>query len=203
MLKDVLESGDNGEPMPGLNGEPSSSSTIFAQQLRSLQEVLDCGDYVVVTNARHIKVTGHKDKQLVYLLPPASTQCSLPTITGLASALDALHNPNFGITYYEDAEMRPATPVVDGVKAPAKLSAAIQYRQDYGALVQRLRPSYPPISEDFKSSAVTVFLAGSTGYLRVHVAWHIVGREDNHVVDLRPIPVSGGERDVITWITLI
>ncbi|KAH7912948.1 ribosomal protein L13 domain-containing protein [Hygrophoropsis aurantiaca] len=27
---------------------------------------LDCGDYVVVTNARDIKVTGRKDEQLVY-----------------------------------------------------------------------------------------------------------------------------------------
>ena len=26
----------------------------------------DCGDYVVVTNARHIKVTGKKAQQLVY-----------------------------------------------------------------------------------------------------------------------------------------
>jgi len=27
---------------------------------------LDCGDYVVVTNAKNIKVTGRKDEQLVY-----------------------------------------------------------------------------------------------------------------------------------------
>ncbi|KAG2343709.1 ribosomal protein L13 [Suillus weaverae] len=27
---------------------------------------LDCGDYVVVTNAKHINVTGRKDEQLVY-----------------------------------------------------------------------------------------------------------------------------------------
>jgi hypothetical protein len=28
--------------------------------------LVDCGDYVVVTNAKHIKVTGRKDEQLVY-----------------------------------------------------------------------------------------------------------------------------------------
>lgn len=27
---------------------------------------MDCGDYVVVTNARNIKVSGRKDEQLVY-----------------------------------------------------------------------------------------------------------------------------------------
>jgi large subunit ribosomal protein L13 len=27
---------------------------------------VDCGDYVVVTNAKNIKVTGRKDEQLVY-----------------------------------------------------------------------------------------------------------------------------------------
>ncbi|HLD24840.1 MAG TPA: 50S ribosomal protein L13 [Patescibacteria group bacterium] len=27
---------------------------------------LDCGDYVVVINAKHVKVTGHKEKEKVY-----------------------------------------------------------------------------------------------------------------------------------------
>lgn len=27
---------------------------------------LDCGDYVVVINARHVKVTGHKEKEKLY-----------------------------------------------------------------------------------------------------------------------------------------
>ena len=27
---------------------------------------MDCGDYVVVTNSRNIKVTGRKDQQLVF-----------------------------------------------------------------------------------------------------------------------------------------
>lgn len=27
---------------------------------------LDCGDYVVVINARHVKVTGHKEKEKMY-----------------------------------------------------------------------------------------------------------------------------------------
>lgn len=32
----------------------------------SKQRAADCGDYVVVTNARNIKVTGKKSQQLVY-----------------------------------------------------------------------------------------------------------------------------------------
>jgi hypothetical protein len=31
--------------------------------------------------------------------------------------------------------------------------------------------------------------------------WRIAGREDNHVANLRPIPVSGGERDGV-WISV-
>ncbi|KAG1813110.1 hypothetical protein EV424DRAFT_1473505 [Suillus variegatus] len=78
-----------------------------------------------------------------------------PTITGLASALDALRDPDFGIAY-GDAETRP----------------------DYETLVQGLRPSYPPISEDFKSGAVTVFLTGSTGYLGAFVLRDLLQRLD-------------------------
>jgi L-aminoadipate-semialdehyde dehydrogenase len=100
-----------------------------------------------------------------------------PTITGLASALDALRNPDFGIAY-EDAETRPASPAMDGVKASARLNSAIQYGQDYETLVQRLRPSYSPMSEDFKSGAVTVFLTGSTGYLGAFVLRDLLQRLD-------------------------
>lgn len=31
-----------------------------------LNDTVDCGDYVVVTNARSIKVTGKKEEQLLY-----------------------------------------------------------------------------------------------------------------------------------------
>ncbi|KAG1902355.1 uncharacterized protein F5891DRAFT_1127669 [Suillus fuscotomentosus] len=80
-----------------------------------------------------------------------------PTITGLASALDALRDPDFGIAY-GDAETRPATPV----KASAKLSSAVQYGQDYETL----------------SGAVTVFLTGSTGYLGAFVLRDLLQRLD-------------------------
>jgi L-aminoadipate-semialdehyde dehydrogenase len=96
-----------------------------------------------------------------------------PTITGLASALDALRDPAFGIAY-GDAETRPATPV----KVSANLNAAVQYGQDFETLVERLRPSYSPISEDFKSGAVTVFLTGSTGYLGAFVLRDLLQRLD-------------------------
>jgi ribosomal protein L13 len=32
----------------------------------SRSDLVDCGDYVVVTNARKIRVTGNKEKQVVY-----------------------------------------------------------------------------------------------------------------------------------------
>lgn len=28
--------------------------------------LVDCGDYVIVTNAKHIQVTGRKEEQLIY-----------------------------------------------------------------------------------------------------------------------------------------
>lgn len=33
---------------------------------RRFHWTVDCGDYVVVTNARHVQVTGKKDKQKLY-----------------------------------------------------------------------------------------------------------------------------------------
>ena len=39
---------------------------IVAKALNNMSRTVDCGDYVVVSNARNIKVTGKKAEQLVY-----------------------------------------------------------------------------------------------------------------------------------------
>ncbi|OAX36304.1 large subunit of L-aminoadipate-semialdehyde dehydrogenase, partial [Rhizopogon vinicolor AM-OR11-026] len=100
-----------------------------------------------------------------------------PTITDLAATVDALRDPHFGMAY-KDAETPPTTTIANGVKASAKSSAAIPYGQDYETLLNRLRPSYSPISEDFKSGAVTVFLTGATGYLGAFVLRDLLQRLD-------------------------
>ena len=100
-----------------------------------------------------------------------------PTITGLATAVDALRDPDFGMAY-NDAETPAPTAVVDGVMVPAKSPAAVPYGQDFEALVHRLRPSYPPVPEDFKSCAATVFLTGATGYLGAFVLRDLLQRLD-------------------------
>jgi large subunit ribosomal protein L13 len=47
--------------------DKSCTFPAFLNTIMSLICILvDCGDYVVVTNAKHIKVTGRKDEQLVY-----------------------------------------------------------------------------------------------------------------------------------------
>lgn len=35
-------------------------------EVRCFIRIVDCGDYVVVTNARNVKVTGRKAEQVVY-----------------------------------------------------------------------------------------------------------------------------------------
>lgn len=47
--------------------DPSGmNSTSIFQKESSIWLLVDCGDYVVVTNSRKIRVTGRKEEQLVY-----------------------------------------------------------------------------------------------------------------------------------------
>lgn len=81
-----------------------------------------------------------------------------PTISGLATAIDALREPDFGIAR--------ADPVIAPEIKP--MSANIKYGDDLESLMVRLQPSYPPLSVVFEH-ALTVFLTGATGYLGVFV----------------------------------
>jgi L-aminoadipate-semialdehyde dehydrogenase len=100
-----------------------------------------------------------------------------PNITGLAAAVDALRDPDFGMAF-NDAETPPPTSVINGIKASAKPSVAVPYGQDYEALVHRLHPLYSPVPEDFKSGTVTVFLTGATGYLGAFIMRDLLERLD-------------------------
>ena len=90
-----------------------------------------------------------------------------PTITGLAAAVDALRDPDFGIA---PGDSTPPTPVhtVNGMRRKFS-TAVVEYGQDFEQLVRRLRDSYPPLPLDFDTRALTVFLTGATGYLGAFV----------------------------------
>ncbi|KAG1859614.1 hypothetical protein DFJ58DRAFT_905630 [Suillus subalutaceus] len=168
------------EPKKGVNGRTASPTeqtmrTIWASILPNAptpipldESFFDLGGHSILATRLIFEI-----RKIFVVEAPLGLIFDQPTITGLASALDALRDPHFGIAY-EDAETRPATPV----KASVKLNSAILYGQDYETLVQRLRPSYSPISEDFKSGAVTVFLTGSTGYLGAFVLRDLLQRLD-------------------------
>ncbi|KIJ63167.1 putative alpha-aminoadipate reductase [Hydnomerulius pinastri MD-312] len=101
-----------------------------------------------------------------------------PTISGLAAAIDSLRDPDFGIAR-QGSNTPPATPInsVDG--AQKKLTPAlVEYGQDLESLVPRLRDSYPPLSPNFDTRALTVFLTGATGYLGAFVLRDLLQREE-------------------------
>lgn len=103
---------------------------------------------------------------------------SQPTIGGLATAVDTLRDPDFGIAP-QNSNSTPSTPVhaVDNIQK--KLTPVVaEYGQDFEHLVDRLRDRYPPLSPDFDTRALTVFLTGATGYLGAFVLRDLLQRQE-------------------------
>ena len=100
-----------------------------------------------------------------------------PTISGLAAAVDALRDPDYGIAS-RDSNSTPLTPAhtVSGVQKKV-VSAIAEYGQDVEHLLPRLRDSYPPLPSDFDMRALTVFLTGATGYLGAFVLRDLLQRQ--------------------------
>lgn len=99
-----------------------------------------------------------------------------PTISGLACAVDALREPDFGI-----ARQEPTTPPeTPGGQRLSKIlpTATVEYGKDLEVLLPRLRPSYLPLSPDFTTRTLTVFLTGATGYLGAFVLRDLLRREE-------------------------
>ncbi|KAH7910357.1 hypothetical protein BJ138DRAFT_1153040 [Hygrophoropsis aurantiaca] len=100
-----------------------------------------------------------------------------PTIGGLAAAVDALRDPDFGIAYKDKSGH--ATPLTNGSQEAKKLLAPVmEYSQDYESLLSRLSTSYQPLPVDFDTRALTVFLTGATGYLGAFVLRDLLQRQD-------------------------
>ncbi|KAI6104324.1 hypothetical protein F5141DRAFT_182380 [Pisolithus sp. B1] len=101
-----------------------------------------------------------------------------PTVSGLASAIDALREPDFGIARHEPATS-PETLVTGGQRLPKSLlTTTVEYGKDLDALLPRLRSSYPPLSPDFTTRMLTVFLTGATGYLGAFVLRDLLRHEE-------------------------
>ncbi|KAH7926259.1 large subunit of L-aminoadipate-semialdehyde dehydrogenase [Leucogyrophana mollusca] len=100
-----------------------------------------------------------------------------PTIGGLAAAVDALRDPDFGIAYKDKSGH--ATPLTNGSQEAKRLpTAVVEYGQDYENLLPRLSPSYQPLPTDFPSRALTIFLTGATGFLGAFVLRDLLQRQD-------------------------
>ncbi|EIW77219.1 alpha-aminoadipate reductase Lys1p [Coniophora puteana RWD-64-598 SS2] len=97
-----------------------------------------------------------------------------PTLGGLAAAIDALRDPDFGIAY-KDALANGG----GGADAVASDKAAgSEYGQDLEGLMPRLRETYAPLPADFETLAITVFLTGATGYLGAFVLRDLLRRTE-------------------------
>ncbi|KAL4068584.1 hypothetical protein V8B97DRAFT_1973578 [Scleroderma yunnanense] len=101
-----------------------------------------------------------------------------PTISGLAPAIDALREPDFGIAR-QDSTTPSETPIANGRSLPKELPIpAVEYGKDLDNLISRLPPSYAPLPTDFNTRPLTVFLTGATGYLGAFVLRDLLQRQE-------------------------
>ncbi|KAI5983662.1 hypothetical protein EDD15DRAFT_2376192 [Pisolithus albus] len=84
-------------------------------------------------------------KQVVVQVP-LGVVFSQPTVSGLASTIDVLRDPDFGIARHKNLP-----------------TAAVEYGKDVDTPLRRLRSSYPPLSPEFVTGTVTICLTGATG----------------------------------------
>ncbi|KAF9482698.1 alpha-aminoadipate reductase Lys1p [Pholiota conissans] len=100
-----------------------------------------------------------------------------PTISGLVEAVDAQRNGDLGFAYKPTA---PAGQLLNAPGADVKKTAlaAVEYGEDYLALLEKLRPSYPSIPADFNDHPITVFLTGATGFLGAFVLHDLLSRKE-------------------------
>ena len=94
-----------------------------------------------------------------------------PTIAGLVEAVDALRNGDLGFAY-----KNPAATSVAGAGPADTKKAAVEYGEDYLALLDKLQASYPALPAGFDAGPVTVFLTGATGFLGAFVLHDLLSR---------------------------
>ena len=95
-----------------------------------------------------------------------------PTISGLASEVDALRNADLGLANGTPSSAQPS--VHDTRKVGPSV---VEYGRDYESLLPKLRPSYAPLPADFSSRPLTIFLTGATGFLGAFILRDLLARE--------------------------
>ncbi|KAI0346141.1 alpha-aminoadipate reductase Lys1p [Trametopsis cervina] len=96
-----------------------------------------------------------------------------PNIKDLSAAVDELRNTDLGFTY------KPGDNVATSpTSASTSTGRSIEYGKDYEALLSKLQPSYSPISSDYSSRPITVFLTGATGFLGAFILRDLLEREE-------------------------
>lgn len=100
-----------------------------------------------------------------------------PTISGLVAAVDTLRSNDFALAD-KDTEMPSSkTPLAAPSNGDAQRPAAVaEYGNDYTNLLEKLRPSYPPLPAEFANRALTVFLTGATGFLGAFILKDLLQR---------------------------
>lgn len=88
-----------------------------------------------------------------------------PTVAGQAAQIDILKNADLGLDY--KALQVPGVPGTGAGQEPSK--RVLEYGADYEVLKQELKESYPPLTEDFGTQELRVFLTGATGFLGAFV----------------------------------
>ena len=95
-----------------------------------------------------------------------------PTISGLASEVDALRNADLGLANGTPSSAQPS--VHDTRKVGPSV---VEYGRDYESLLLKLRPSYASLPADFSSRPLTIFLTGATGFLGAFILRDLLARE--------------------------
>jgi L-2-aminoadipate reductase len=102
-----------------------------------------------------------------------------PTISGLVAAVDALRSDDFALAEKNTEIPAPLSksPLATSGRDTSKASAVTEYGNDYTNLLERLRPSFPPLPADFADRTLTVFLTGATGFLGAFVLRDLLQRQ--------------------------
>lgn len=90
-----------------------------------------------------------------------------PTIFELVQSVELLRNSDLGLTFKDQPLISNDHLSVPGAVPPPK--QAVEYGNDYLALLGQIQPSFSPLPADFGTKPLTVFLTGATGFLGAFV----------------------------------
>ena len=101
-----------------------------------------------------------------------------PTVRDLARAIDGLRNADLGLTweYKEGADKTLANRPTPGVSLSPNTSVVQVYATDFDCLRLSLDSTYAPLSSEFYTRPLTIFLTGATGFLGAFILRDLLSR---------------------------